>query len=57
MASEVWALSAYHKAFIGQKYGYGAAISLILIAVVLVFMLAITVVTNRMERRSQDVMA
>lgn len=57
VASEVWALSAYHKAFIGQKYGYGAAISLILIAVVLVFMLAITVVTSRMERRSQDVKA
>ena len=33
--TEIWALSAYHKAFVDQKYGYGAAISVILIAVIL----------------------
>ena len=54
-ASEVWALSAYHKAFVSQKYGYGAAISLMLILVVLLFMIAITVVNVRMERREIDV--
>ena len=32
--TEVWALSAYHKAFVEQQYGYGAAISLVLIVVV-----------------------
>lgn len=48
-ASEVWALSAYHKAFIDGKYGYGAAISLILILVVLVLMIAISIVNARME--------
>lgn len=54
ISSEVWALSAYHKAFISAKYGYGAAISLLLIAVVLVFMIAISLVSARMERREQD---
>ncbi len=54
-ASEVWALSAYHKAFIDGKYGYGAAISLILILVVLVLMIAIGIVNARMERRNLDV--
>lgn len=54
-SSEVWALSAYHKAFISQKYGYGAAISLLLILVVLIFMIAITIVNYRMERRERDV--
>ena len=54
-ASEVWALSAYHKAFIDGKYGYGAAISLILILVVLVLMIAISIVNARMERRNLDV--
>ena len=37
--TEVWALSAYHKAFVGQKYGYGAAISVLLILVVFMIML------------------
>ena len=55
ISSEVWALSAYHKAFISAKYGYGAAISLLLIAVVLVFMIAISIVSARMERREEDV--
>ena len=38
----------------GVKYGYGAAISLLLIAVVLVFMIAIGIVSARMERREED---
>ncbi len=37
--TEVWALSAYHKAFIDQQYGYGAAISVLLILVVFMIML------------------
>lgn len=37
--TEVWALSAYHKAFTNQQYGYGAAISMMLIVVVLVLMI------------------
>ncbi|MGI6696832.1 MAG: carbohydrate ABC transporter permease [Christensenellales bacterium] len=55
IASEVWALSAYHKAFISTKYGYGAAISLLLIAVVLIVMIAISIVINQMERREENV--
>lgn len=51
VASEVWALSAYHKAFINGKYGYGAAISLLLIIVVLVLMTAISIINAGMERR------
>ncbi len=39
--SEVWALSAYHKAFVDRQYGYGAAISLVLIVVVMLLMLVI----------------
>jgi inositol-phosphate transport system permease protein len=39
--SEVWALSAYHKAFVDRQYGYGAAISLVLIVVVMILMLII----------------
>ena len=50
MKTEVWALSAYHKAFTDQQYGYGAAISLVLILVVLVLM----VLTNKvMQKQSQ----
>lgn len=45
--SEVWALSAYHKAFTSQQYGYGAAISLVLIMVVGVLMVAISVLNRR----------
>ncbi|QTQ11077.1 sugar ABC transporter permease [Treponema parvum] len=37
--TEVWALSAYHKAFVGQDYGYGAAISVLLILIVFMLML------------------
>lgn len=39
--TEVWALSAYHKAFANQQYGYGAAISMMLIVVVLILMILI----------------
>lgn len=39
--TEIWALSAYHKAFVDQKYGYGAAISVILIVVILMAAMAI----------------
>lgn len=54
VTSEVWALSAYHKAFINGKYGYGAAISLILIAMVLVLMIAISAINARMERGERN---
>lgn len=54
VASEVWALSAYHKAFINGKYGYGAAISLMLILVVLVLMVAISIINARMERSERN---
>jgi ABC-type sugar transport systems, permease components len=37
--TEVWALSAYHKAFVDQQYGYGAAISVMLILVVFLLMM------------------
>ena len=37
--TEVWALNAYHKAFIDQQYGYGAALSVMLILVVFMMML------------------
>ena len=50
ISSEVWALSAYHKAFASGKYGYGAAISLILIVVVLLIMLITGIVQKKMER-------
>lgn len=45
--TEVWALSAYHKAFVNQQYGYGAAISMLLILVVLVLMILINKVMQR----------
>lgn len=57
ISSEVWALSAYHKAFIAGKYGYGAAITVLLIFVVLLIMLGITLLTRHMERRAMDVQA
>ncbi|GHV66768.1 sugar ABC transporter permease [Spirochaetia bacterium] len=50
--SEVWALSAYHKAFVDRQYGYGSAISLVLIAVVTVLMLAIGAVTAAQNKES-----
>ena len=48
--TEVWALSAYHKAFADSQYGYGAAISLVLILVVMVLMLIIGAVMRRQEK-------
>nr|WP_321305779.1 sugar ABC transporter permease [uncultured Sphaerochaeta sp.] len=49
--TEVWALSAYHKAFIDQQYGYGAAISVLLILVVFMIMLLwIFAAKSRVER-------
>ncbi len=54
ISSEVWALSAYHKAFVSGKYGYGAAISLVLIIVVLFIMIAAGIVQRKMERRAEE---
>lgn len=51
MKTEVWALSAYHKAFTDQQYGYGAAISLVLILVVLVLMILINKVMQKQSER------
>ncbi len=48
--TEVWALSAYHKAFTNQQYGYGAAISMMLILVVLVLMIFINRVMQNRNR-------
>ncbi len=45
--SEVWALSAYHKAFIDGNYGYGAAISVMLIIVVVILLIFINLLANR----------
>lgn len=49
--TEVWALSAYHKAFTDQQYGYGAAISLVLILVVLILMILINKVMQKQNER------
>lgn len=49
--TEVWALSAYHKAFVGQQYGYGAAISVLLIALVFLFMLTFQMGTRLIKRK------
>lgn len=49
--TEVWALSAYHKAFTDQQYGYGAAISLVLILIVLVLMILINKVMQKQNER------
>lgn len=53
MATEVWALSAYHKAFIDQQYGYGAAISVILILVVFLLMSSLQFFFNRNANRER----
>lgn len=49
--TEVWALSAYHKAFRDQQYGYGAAISIVLIIVVMFIMLLVNKLLNRQNSR------
>ena len=46
----MWALSAYHKAFGNQEYGYGAAISLLLIVVVALLMFVITIMPRRTKK-------
>ena len=48
--TEVWALSAYHKAFGNLEYGYGAAISLLLIVVVALLMFVITLMSARTKK-------
>lgn len=54
--TEVWALSAYHKAFVNQQYGYGAAISLVLIVVVFALMM-MTMLVSRKQRQSRKEVA
>lgn len=49
LKTEVWALSAYHKAFTNQQYGYGAAISMVLILVVMVLMILLNRVMDRRD--------
>lgn len=51
--SEVWALSAYHKAFVDRQYGYGSAISLVLIVVVMLVMLAIGGLGRRQKKEGR----
>jgi inositol-phosphate transport system permease protein len=51
--TEVWALSAYHKAFIDQQYGYGAAISVLLILVVFMIML-LWLFASRTRKESEE---
>lgn len=48
--TEVWALSAYHKAFTDRQYGYGAAISLVLIVIVMILMLLIAKMMKKEAR-------
>ena len=45
--TEVWALSAYHKAFIDGNYGYGAAISVVLIVLVVILLIVMNLITKR----------
>lgn len=45
--TEIWALSSYHKAFSDSRYGYGAAISVLLILFVMVLMLAAGALMSR----------
>lgn len=45
--TEVWALSAYHKAFGNRQYGYGAAVSLLLILVVACIMGLILLISKK----------
>lgn len=54
VATEVWALSAYHKAFIDMRYGYGAAISLVLIVVVMLIIAVMTWLMNAGKKQSAD---
>lgn len=49
--TEIWALSSYHKAFSDSKYGYGAAISVLLIFVVMLLMITIGMALSRQKKR------
>ncbi len=48
IATEVWSLSSYHKAFIDMRYGYGAAISMILIVTV-VFLILLVIKSRKLK--------
>ena len=48
--TEVWALSAYHKAFGQLEYGYGSAISLLLIFVVAVIMCLLLAMSDKSKK-------
>ena len=51
--TETWALSAYHKAFGSREYGYGAAISVLLILVVAFVMLLIMFLTKKQGKEGR----
>lgn len=53
--TEVWALNAYHKAFINQQYGYGAALSVMLILVVFMMMLLFSFLSRISRKEVQNV--
>ena len=53
--TEVWALNAYHKAFIDQQYGYGAALSVMLILVVFMMMLLFRFLSRISRKEVQNV--
>ena len=53
--TEVWALNAYHKAFINQQYGYGAALSVMLILVDFMMILLFSLLTRRSRKEVQNV--
>lgn len=53
--TEVWALNAYHKAFINQHYGYGAALSVMLILVVFMMMLLFSFLSRISRKEVQNV--
>ena len=54
ISTETWALNAYHKAFIDQQYGYGAALSVMLILVVFMVMLLFQFLSGLSARRYAD---
>lgn len=53
--TEIWALSSYHKAFSDSRYGYGAAISVLLILFVMVLMLLAGAVMRRQSGKEDSV--
>ena len=54
ISTETWALNAYHKAFIDQQYGYGAALSVMLILVVFMVMPLFQFLSGLSARRYAD---